>query len=102
MDTDPSAAACGLEHDGIAERLGGRHRLGGIRQETGPRHKWHAGRGRSLPSGVLDAEELHLLRRGSHEHEAGGLNPPGEVRVFGEEPIAGMNGARPGLVRRRQ
>ena len=95
LDADAPATAGGLEHDRIAERLGGRHRVFGVGQESGAPDQRHAGRRCRVAGGVLDPEQLQLLGRWPHEYEAGGLHPSREVSVFGEEPVTGVNGPGP-------
>lgn len=71
----PSAAARRLEHDGVAERVGGARGEGA--------------------RGVLDAEGGEGVRAGADPGEAGGCDEGGEVGVFGEE-LMGVSVLRDG------
>ncbi len=51
----------------------------------------------SCAGGVLEAEAAHLLGRGADEDDAAALAVVGEVGVFAEESVAGMDGLGAGF-----
>jgi len=92
-----AAAPRGLEHQRIAD-LGGDPPalLHVLRQRLARRHHRHAHRDGEVARRDLVAEAAHGDRARPDEGEAGGEAGGGEIRVLGEESIAGMDrvGAR--------
>ena len=60
------------------------------------RHRGHTGRLHGLDGPHLVAHGLDGARRGSDEDESRHLHALGEVRVFGQETVAGMDRVRAG------
>ena len=88
-----AAAPAGLQHQRIADGQRLAPRLGGIDgQGVGRRHHWHArGHGRHA-SRYLVSQRAHHLRFRPDEGDAGRGAGIGEVRIFRQEAIAGMDG----------
>ena len=89
-----AAAACGrLEQDRVAHLLGDLQGLGlvpdGLDVAGNDRHAGILGQ---LLAGDLVAHDVHRLHRRTDEDHAGGLHRAGELGVFREEPVAGMDG----------
>ena len=99
---DAAASAGGLEHQRVADRLGGCPCGLKVREQTGAGDHGHAGAPGGVPGGVLGAEDPQLVRGGADEDEAGGFNGLGEPGVLGEESVAGVDGAGPGGRRGRE
>jgi len=94
----PAAAPARLQHHRVAD-LGGEagHGLIVMRQRAGGGHHRHADRGGQLARRHLIAEPAHRLRGRADEDDARRRAGRREIRVLGEEAIAGMDGLGPGL-----
>ena len=97
-DAPPTATGYRLENDRVADLLGGGVRLlqrvdrrRGARQQGQPR-LGHQGSGLCLVADRLH----HLWRRPDEDYAVVGADL-GEVRVFGEEPVAGVDRVGAGL-----
>ncbi len=94
----PTAAPGGFEHDGVAylrSQAFNFHRI--VRQRVGGGHDGHADGDGQVAGGDLVAEAAHGVRRGADDDDALGGAGVGEVRVFGEEAVAGVDGVSAGL-----
>ncbi len=97
LHADAAAAGGALEHDGVADAGGLGEGGGEVGQEFGTGKHGHAVGVGEGAGGVLEAEVAHLLRSRADEHEALAGAGLGEVGVFGEEAVAGVDGLRAGL-----
>src|SRR6266702_5287407 len=95
---DPAAARGGLHHHGVADlgslldrRVSVGDRFGGPGRDRDPRQRHH------VPGVDLVTHLLDRIRWGPDPDKAAGYDPPGEVGVLREKPVAGMNGGGPGL-----
>ncbi len=91
-----AAAARGLDDDRVADRLGDAEalvRIGG-QGAVGARHAGHPGLVHGRDRRDLVAHEADGLALRPDEHEAGFFHALGEVRVLGQEAVAGMDSHR--------
>src|SRR5262249_7273922 len=92
--THPAAAAAAgcLDHYRIAEFLGNFHRLFLCLDDSIAAGRYrHARFARSGPSSVLVAHRLHRTRGRADELDVTAFTDLHEMRVLGEESVAGMN-----------
>ena len=88
----PAAAGDGLDHHRVADLFGDLDRLAlGLDDPIAPRRDRHAGFARRGPGGILVAHRAHRGRRRPDELDVAALADLGEVRVLGQESVAGMN-----------
>ena len=95
----PPPPAGALEHDGIADARGlacGRLEIASSRCRAAAERPASS---RDVAGGVLQAEGSHLRGRGPDEDDAGGGAGFGEVGIFAEEAVAGMDGLGAGRAR---
>ena len=93
----PAAAPARLEHEGIADGLGHPlHLLHVVGEDLGRRDHRHPGLDRHLAGRGLVAEHPHGLGPGADEGDAGRGAGIDEVRVFGEEAVARVDGVGAG------
>jgi hypothetical protein len=89
---DPAAAGGALQHDRIAD-LAGRGVGGGQARQQPRAGQQRQPRLRGQRAGpVLEAERPHVLGRGADEDDSGRGAALGEVGVFGQEAVAGVDG----------
>ena len=89
----PAAAPGGLEHQGIADADGrALDRLGVVGQRLARGHHGHADRTGEVAGRHLVAEDAHGLRPWTDEDDAGRVAGLRELRIFGEEAVAGVDG----------
>ncbi len=93
---DAAAAPGRLEHHGVADAVGFGERVRRVVQQSGPGEQRDPGGFRGGPRGVLGAEQFQVLGGGTDEGDPGVLDGPRERRVLGEEPVPGVDRARPG------
>ena len=96
----PAAAPARLEHQRITDRR--RHPCGAgkiRRQRLRRRHHRNTGALGQFARGDLVAETPHHLRLGADESDPCGRARHGEIRVLGQETVAGMDGIDLGLAR---
>ena len=92
-----TTAPAGLEHQGIADFAGQfRPVFGAVRQRTCGGHHGNIGLNRHVAGGDLVAQGAHHIGGGADEGQAGRGTGLGEIGVFRQEAIAGMDqgGAR--------
>ncbi len=88
-----AAAACGaFQHDGIADAGGFLAGVVEVADKAGAGSEGHAGGKRQFAGFVLQAERAHLVRRWADEGDTSVGAAFSEVRIFGEEAVAGVNG----------
>ena len=88
----PTAAPTGLEHDRVTHGSGrGVGLVHVMRKRLGGRHYRHIGSNRRMTSRHLVAQRCHHLCARANEGNAGGFTGGGEIRVFGQKAVAGMN-----------
>lgn len=95
---DTAATAGRLEHHGIADAVGRRHRRRQIGEQPGAGGEGYARGLGGRAGGVLRAEQLQLLGGRADEDDPRVLAAPGEPGVLGEEAVAGVDGPGPGVL----
>ena len=93
---DPAAAERGFDQQRVADRFGGRFGfVVGDRAVAAGDHG-QAELVHRAARLVLVAHQLHVFGRGADEGDAARLAGLGEVGVFGEQPVAGVDGVAAG------
>ncbi len=93
----PAAAAGRLDHDGVADAGGGAGRLPVRRDLLAARHHRNARLPHQLAGLHLVPQGANGLRGGPYPCDASVQAGLGEVRVLGQEAVAGMQGVGAGL-----
>ena len=102
-DPPPAAAGGGLEQHGIADALRRRERLLlRFDRAVGARRHRHARRAHERPGGGLAPRLANRLGRRADERQPLGRAGLREIRVLGEEAVAGMDGVAAGGLRHGQ
>ncbi len=96
----PAAAGDGLDEDGELAAFGHAHDLVDVLRGLRVVEDRQARLPRRGDGGGLVAGEVEDLRRGADEGDPVVRALPGELRVLGEEPVAGVDGVRARLLRR--
>lgn len=96
---DAASARRTFEHHRITDSAGGFERSFGSRQQAASRNQRHLEPLRQFPRPVLQPEVDQLFRRGADENDSGRFALPGEIGVFTQETVAGMNRFGPGFPR---
>ena len=97
-----AAARCAFEHHRIADPRRLAVRLRQVVQQAATGQQGHALRFGQRPRRVLQAKGAHLCWRGADEGDASVFTGLGEVRVFGQKTVAGVDSPRAGGPRRVQ
>ena len=95
-----AAAMRGLDHQRIADAVGfALQQVGRLVFACVARHHRHAGGGHQVLGAGLAAHLAHGCARRADEGDAGGRHRIGEVRVLGQEAVAGVDRLRAGFLR---
>ncbi len=94
---DAASAAGALEHDRVGEGFGLGEGVIEARKQAGAGEQWDAAGFGGGAGGVLEGEGLDVLGRGADEGDAASGAGAGEVDVFRQEAVAGMDGLCAGL-----
>ena len=89
---DAAAAAGALEHDRVGEGVGLGEGVVEVGEQAGAGEERNAAGLGGGAGGVLEREGFDVLGRGADEGDAAGGAGAGEVDIFAEEAVAGMDG----------
>ena len=96
LHSDTTAAGGALQHHGIADRFGcGECLLDAGKQGRSLKQR-NAVRLGDCAGGVFQSEAADLFRRGTDPGDTAGFAGLGEIGVFGEKAVAGMEAVDPG------